>query len=95
MWHLRLLVCHHQPTHLSVVGHYSIISDTESAADTTAVDNVKLKPSPKLSAVPGEALLHNETLRVKIPHIVQLAAETMLAEANHAARYTFICRMPS
>ena len=51
------------------MGHYSLISDTESAADTTAVDNVKLNPSPQLSAVPGEALLHNaliETLRVKI-----------------------------
>ncbi|CAI8044591.1 hypothetical protein GBAR_LOCUS24716, partial [Geodia barretti] len=28
-------------------------TDTESAADTTAVDNVKLNPSPQLSAVPA------------------------------------------
>ena len=50
------LPCHHQPTHLNLVGHYSVISDTESAADTTAVE---LKPSPQLSAVPGEALLRS------------------------------------
>ena len=87
MWHLRLLVCPHQPTHLNLVGHYSIISGTESAEDTTAADNVKLEPSPQLSA--GEALLcnaiHAGDYKSNIPHNVQLAAETMLAGANHAA----------